>query len=579
MKKLYILSAGILFAALIGIHFLWLDRFPVGLSHDEAEYVLSSKTFFRYGYDLSGVRFPLSIFRTGTLGIISPAPYIILSPYFGLIQLNLFTARFPYAILNLLTGMVIFFLTFEFSKKKDVAIVSLLVFLVNPWSFYFSRTAFEVSFALFFYCLGILSLLKYSGKKLIVPFILFIFGFLSYQGAQPLLPFLVTICLIYKSSISKSKSIIRNNYIFLISMIIFFVSYLLISSNTKGSIISVRSSGLIFSDRNNLSSLVNDSRRLSVENPFIYVFNNKATAIANIFVEKYLSAFSPDILFLQGDLRATYRFAEHGLFFLVDIIFLGVGLFGLFQKQKKIFFLLISIILIAPISTSISSVETSVINRSFMLLPAFIILISFGILYVFKMLSERTNRVFAFGILFCAVLFSFLKFLVFYFFKFPVIAHENYFMSERIISNYLLKNGLNNPSTVVANEPRQLFLQTVFYSYSYPGYDLLSKDVLSNLFNGNYKLKNITFVNNCPQDSEDANEFTIAQISLKNCLSQKPKFSINEDHYGGALFLMNDNPLCGNYSNERWKRSYFVSDYQIENLSVPEFCNRWIFLQ
>jgi hypothetical protein len=570
----------IVLTLLIGLHFLWLDRFPVGMSHDEIEYVLSAKTFFKFGADLSGATFPSSLIRTGTHGIISAVPYIILSPYYGLIKLNQLDVRVPYVLLNLLTGFIIYKISLQLFKKRDIALVTGLVFLINPWSFYFSRTATDVPFALFSYCLGIYTTLKLSGKKLLIPFILFILGFLSYQGAQPILPFVVGATLLYKAGIERKSSHNNKNYrLFFLGILGFFAVYLLSGFLSKGSILTSRTGGLVFFEKEKLSQVVNEERKLSIQYPLTNLLSNKATALANELTEKYLTAFSPNVLFLHGDLMATYHFGAHGLLYLLDLFFIPIGLFSIFQKNRKEFYFLISIIAIAPVSTAISAVETSVINRSFLLLPIFTLVSGYGLYLLFTFLSKKIGRILGVTLLAVLLLISFLNFFVFYFFRFPVTQHENYFMSERIIANFLLKNGLEQDTYVLAQQPREVFLETIFYSYSYLPTDILDRSNYSNLLNGNYNLKAVKFMNNCPKQDESKGATFIAYTAFGKCLPEKSKYSIIENQYGGVLYLINKSSMCEKYTNEFWRRFFFVSDYSLEKLTIPEFCNRWIFLQ
>ena len=117
-KKIWILVLFLIGFLLITIRFFYLDRFPVGVSHDEVEYILSSKTYSLSGVDLSNTSFPKSIFQTKTDGIISFLPPILLAPYFGLISLNQFTARLPYVVINIVTAISIYFLVKKLFKNK-----------------------------------------------------------------------------------------------------------------------------------------------------------------------------------------------------------------------------------------------------------------------------------------------------------------------------------------------------------------------------------------------------------------------------------------------------------------------------
>ncbi len=84
------LVAIIIISFLVGFRFLFLDRFPAGLDHDEAMYSLNGESYIQTGKDLSATVFPLSIFRSKTEGNPSVMPSLILSFYYRFLAINQF---------------------------------------------------------------------------------------------------------------------------------------------------------------------------------------------------------------------------------------------------------------------------------------------------------------------------------------------------------------------------------------------------------------------------------------------------------------------------------------------------------
>ena len=507
------------------------------MSHDELEYILSAKSYFSSGVDLSNTPFPQSIFQTNTLGSISFLPALILSPYFGLIPLNQFTARLPYIIINLFTAFVLYFLVKKLFENKNFAVISSIIFLANPWSFYLSRTASDTAFALLFYLLGIFFILDKSPKKLFLSFLFFTLGFFSYHGAKPLLIPLVLVCLFF----TKTKLNIKSKLLFLFGIITIFSLYFLGSRFFSNSTNQTRSQEILFLNKNLTSQIVNTDRQDSLESPFKNIFTNKLTISLEIFFQKYFSAFSPDTLFVSGDNNGTYRFGRHGLFYLVDFIFILIGLISLFKKYPNQAKLLSLLILISPLATAISTVGTSTVNRSFLLFPILIILSSFGIYSVNKFLS-------------LLILISFTGFLYFYFFRFPIIGQENYFFSQRIIANYISRNNGSN-IVVIDPEPREVSLETIFYS-------------------GKNKIENTTFTSTCPKTFDSKTTYI---IKSSDCIPKKEKLkSINEEQFGGPLYFIINDQLCSFYPSQKWLRFHLVKDYLPEKMDDSSFCQTWI---
>lgn len=570
LKKIFSSILFLIIFVLVLSRFFYLDRFPVGMSHDEIEYTLSSKTYSLFGVDLSGYSFPKSIFQTKTEGIISFLPPILLSPYFGSVSINQFTTRLPYTIINLFTALTFFFLVKKLFKNKNLALISVIIFLANPWNFYLSRIAVDTPFALLFYLLAILFILDSSNKKLLLSFLFFTLGFFSYHGAKPILIPLVLICLFYRCFLSKVKLNLKPAVIFFLGILVVFSFYFFGNHFFSESINQSRSQDILFLNQNLITPLVDTNRKASLENPLKNIFINKGTVSLQIFFQKYLTAFSPEVLFVSGDSRGTYRFGYHGLFFLIDFVFIIIGLIGLFKKYPSQTKFLILLILISPLTTALSTVETSVINRSFLLLPLLTILTSFGVLTVYQFLSTTLKPILSFLILFLIILFSFINFFYFYFFRFPIIGQENFFFSQRLVANYIIKNN-DHKIVVVDPEAREVFLETVFYSPQ--DQESVLKDFVKNQ---SYQIKNTSFASKCPETFDPQTTYIINQVS-SSCLPSKNNLrSINEEQFGGPLyFILNDN-LCSSLLSQPWLRFHLVKDYLPEKLSLSDFCQTWV---
>ncbi|MBU0572419.1 hypothetical protein KKE18_01905, partial [Patescibacteria group bacterium] len=180
---------------LIGIRFLWLDRFPVGINHDEAEVVLSAKTYWKYGTDISLTPFPKSIFTNETSGGLSGLPSFLLTPFIGWAELTLQVARLPFVVLNIASLGLLALIVWQLTKNIVLTFSTIFVGLINPWLFAYSRATTEAPFALFFILLGIYLLFKYQGKKVLYSIIPFILAFYSYFGAKPAVLALVPLLL------------------------------------------------------------------------------------------------------------------------------------------------------------------------------------------------------------------------------------------------------------------------------------------------------------------------------------------------------------------------------------------------
>lgn len=552
-----------------GLRFIWLDIFPVGMYHDEIEYLLSAKRYALFGSDLSGVPFPESVIKTDTDGTISPVPPILLSPIYLLLPLNQFTARLPYVLISLFTAWIMYLLSQHLFKNKFLSLIVVLIFLINPWSFYLSRYAADTPFALLFYLAGIYTFLKSNKWGLIFSLSMFILGFFSYHGAKPLLiPILIVLGFYKYQEFGKKNWEYLAIFILGLAIILGLFGYLNLTFPNSG--ISVRSGDIFFLDRTKIASQVDIARQQTVVHPLTNIFINYYTTSLNIFTEKYLTAFSPEVMFMTGDPRATYRFENHGLFYLAEILLMIFGLVGLYIYSKRIWLLVMGLILVAPITTAISSVETSVINRSFMLLPFTIILISSGIyLLINSALNFKLKTIFIGGII-LLYLMQVINFGYFYFFKYPVTHQESFFLSEKIISKII------SPETTLIfskdNFARAAFLSYVFYSD-----DQIQKDALKTSYpvskTDTIKYQGLTFQSDCVVATSSA---VFIKSDSKCQIERQKNGAIIDQKDAGEVIKIYNSSLCKQGALDGYKRFHDIEDYQINQMSEKFICQTWI---
>ena len=451
----------LVFILIVALRFVWLDRFPPGMQHDEVEYALSSKTYELFGTDLSGSSFPLSLFKTNTLGRISPIPPLVLAPLWKIIPLTMQTIRIMYVSLNILTSLAFGWFLLTLFKNKKIVFLGIILFLLNPWSLFLSRLAIDVAFSLLFYLVGITFLLQTYKHKYFLSFVFFMLGFFSYNGAKLLLFPIVSIILLYEfySSGCKKKNIVSSlKYLILIFGVI--VSFVLVSKALPNSILNSRSNEIVFLNNDFLSQNVDQLRNQIVHTPFTNIVVNKITFTIRFFVQNYFLAFSPQQLFFVGEF-----FRYHGYFYLLDLPFLLLGVLFLYKTDKKISLLLIIIALLSPIATASSLSGISILNRSFLLLPIFLAWIAYGIHYSYQLLIRNISKTLATVLLGIPYLFLFSNLLFTYFIQLPIHEHGFYQVSSRVLAKYLLLEKDHAKKIIVtSNEPRQIYLESIFFS-------------------------------------------------------------------------------------------------------------------
>lgn len=156
--------------------------------------------------------------------------------------------------------------------------------------------------------------------------------------------------------------------------------------------------------------------------PFKRVFNNKLVHFGYIFVKNYLNHFSLDFLFFGKKQSPRLGLENIGNLLLIELPFLIFGLIKLAQqKNKRMFWILTSWLLIAPLVSAIT-VDSPHSLRSMVFLPSFQIITAYGLIQAFQLIKKKrsllTAKWFSFFTL-ALFLFNIAYFLHFYYFLYP----------------------------------------------------------------------------------------------------------------------------------------------------------------
>ncbi|QQS39130.1 hypothetical protein IPM62_00750 [Candidatus Woesebacteria bacterium] len=554
--------AGVIFSK-----FVWLDRFPAGMAHDEAIYLANGVSYMTNGSDLSGYSFPLSLFRTKTEGAISFVPTYIYGIYSLLTPLTPFSTRLLLTLVNLMTAYILFLFTKKIFNNTKLATTSALLFLINPWSYFLARWAVDTPWALLFSLASFHFLIRAKTKSyFVLSSVFFILAFFSYQGAKIiLLPFMLIIAVYkFKQDGQVAKKITVWSTL-LVTM--FVISYFAIDSMLPGDRLTGRKNDIVIFRQDDIAHTVDAIRRNSIEFPYSHILINKPSVMLETVAKKYFSVFSPEVLFFSGDTRATYRYEDHGLFFVIDSVFIFVGAFALFRKRRKIFYLLTSLLLVSPLTTALGAVDTSQVNRSFLALPIMTMFVAYGINYAFGV-KNRSFQKAAAVLIFLLYLISYVKFLHFYYFQLPISQQENYFLTDKIISRYIDFTDPDRSIYVVTNTPRSSFCGYALYTNKLE--NLASPDTARDSFSLDSR---VIFSANCPTFNDSS---TYIIIAGSDCHKDKKQDNAILDHKdAGTLYNIYNDATC-NKNDAMYRRFHLLDDYDLDSLDKTRFCESWI---
>lgn len=534
------------------LRLFWLNYFPTGITNDELHFVLNAKAVWLNGTDIRGQWHPLS-FTTIPHETSSEIPFLLISPIIGPLQLNLLNARLPFVFISVLTILFLYLLVKKLLGERTAFFVA-LVSAVNPWSIYVSRTSFDAPLAVFFFVLSFYLLVSLKKWRILFAFIPLSLAFYSYIGTKII--FLPFVFIILTYLYLKQRRYLKQYFLlfFLCSLITF--RYFLIINRQPGTRLAEIASP--FSPK--IALEVDLERSQLISSPLTSIFSNKITLYLRHFITKYLDNFSPRVFFLNGDETFYISLWQHGYFYYLDFFFLIFGLLILHKTNRRLCFLVISLILISPLPAAIRADKMSAFAfNSALQYPFLFILLGIG-------LSRLPKKLYL--PIFIIYLFSLLNFYYIYFFRYSVYQPEGFDLSSRLVSKYLAyESPLRQHIFVLTPRPEVLFRSYLFYT------DTFVPQTTENVFT----INNITFTSD-PQNINLSEKDTLVahySINLSSTISDTPKIIIPRLSDNFALYKIYQPQTCFREPLSFHTPVYTLKDFDLDRLSVSLFCQKF----
>lgn len=398
---------------------LWnLNNFPVGLNADEAAIGYNAFSLLQTGRDEYGTPWPLTF---KSFGDFKPGLYFYtVIPFVVMFDLNEWAVRLPSAIFGILTVFLIYFLGKEIFKNRLVGLLSSFLLAISPWHLHYSRGGWETNMATFFITLGIYLFIrgKNNYQILLWSIISFLISMYIYQSPRLIIPVLAVCLLVfYKRSLMEIIKKIATKKKIVLGLLFLILSFPLILQFTSGEG-SARFEGLsIFSD-SGPSSRINELRgeHDNLNSFKDKLLHNKLTAYGPSFLGHYLDHFRPDFLFIRGDPLIRNKVPETGQFYLIEVLFLVIGLLSLIKNRFEHIKLLIIWILIAPLASSMTYQTPHALRALNMVVPL-TLLMGYGFYILFNYLTQKWR--FLIFVIMIILTFEFIHYLESYYIHYP----------------------------------------------------------------------------------------------------------------------------------------------------------------
>lgn len=547
----------IIVAIALFLRLFLLNVIPPGITNDEIDSIINAKSFFLTGQILKAPKGELN--------------HILISPIVGPLPFSLATARLPYALASAGTVVVLYLLIKKLFGKRQALFVG-LVGAANPWGIIFGRTSYEAVLSTFFYFLAIYLVLNHENKRILLAFVPFAAALFTYIGTKLIFLPVVFLALVFAWYLNNKKHLGVYAALFA-GLFLVFILYVLAFKLTP----SAYRTNEIIPNMRDVGARVERNTNLSLANPLNKVFSNKATVILWDYLDRYLGAFSPQLLFLTGEGNEHFSLWYSGYFYLFDLFLLPFGAVYLLKTNKKLLFFLTALVLAAPIPSVLSqNYPSSYVFRSSLLFPTLVIFSGLGAYFLYLLIRKRAGKV-VLGVLVIAYLIMVLNFLQLYFVRSPVYNSEFSDFSAHELSGYIsLAVGENKPVRVITSEPEIIFGQYIFYRNLMTRANI--REIGRMYRENSFSMPDVSF-GKCPKDNKVEDEgIVVVKIGL-NCEPQsKLRLKIGKIADAGSLYYIYNDSVCANIDPKTYTHKLTIGDLKIENLNREEFCSKYVLV-
>lgn len=440
------------------LRFYNIDKVPVSLYWDEVSqgynaYSISTNLRDEYGTFLpllfrsfNDYKMPLNIYLTA-LSI-------------KIMGLSEFVVRFPSALFGTLTVLVTFLLAGQFLKRSGwligqkysdtIALLSSSFLAISPWHIQFSRASFEANISLFFIVLGAYLFLKGLEKYryYLFSFISFAVACYGYRSVHVFLP-----VLLLGLFIAWKKELVKKG-IFRVGLGVLLFGLLVLPLLNP-----LMREGASRFQQTSISIRVNE---IALNNFQKGIDTNRKVLYGKIFLQNYISQFSPQFLFISGDPNRRHSPAEMGLLYLWEIPFLLTGLYVVFKYFSFPVKASMLIWLLASPLPAVLSVPAPHALRSLNILPIPQILTAIGVFYIFFLLTKNIRKIYLVALIFL-IMFFFVRYIDLYNYSNTKSNVADWADGYKQLTEYVFTNEKSYDKVIISGHYWQPYIYFLFY--------------------------------------------------------------------------------------------------------------------
>ena len=450
MNKKIFVSLLLITAVGLLLHFYKINQSPPCLNADEASFAYNAYSILKTGKDEYGTLFPLRLKSFGDYKM--PLMTYLSIPFIAIFGLNEFSIKLLNSVIILFFPFVVYSFSRQFFKNKNISLLAALLSVLSWGIQSMGRQLHEALLTSFLVMLSALFFIKAIEEKKYRYKLIFLlsvfFSLFSYQSSRVFALFFFIYVLYYW--IKKRFSL---------KFFIAFISILIIFGITDLKYKPTRVVNLLFF--NNLGfNLEIDQLRAEGGPRFLY---NKLTVGLKDVVYNYLKYFSPQFLITNGD--ENFRFGFPGLspLTIVEYCFFLIGVYYLIKHKTRWRFYLIALLLVSPLTASLSW-NTGSLTRSFFVLIPILIIISYGVVNFIQILNGK-NRIIFYIILAASYLFFIFYNWDFYLNHYPKrgVVIQSWQCGYKQLTDYIRQNYSKYQSFYISKEHGEPYIFFLFY--------------------------------------------------------------------------------------------------------------------
>ena len=206
-------------------------------------------------------------------------------------------------------------------------------------------------------------------------------------------------------------------------------------------------------------------RRASVEpQPIKTAYHNKFTYWTRTFTTNYLIAFSPQYLFLNQESSGIYSLWGRGQLYIFELPLILIGVFCLFIKKRREFYLILLLLLISPLPSAIGVNTPTWASRSDFMLFWLSILTGAGIYYLLIFPRKKVYRYLVLGIIALFYLYAVVGYLSQYYYDWSRTNAKYFSKSTKDLVYKIKYFEAKNRQVVVSGATVNTFIHYAFYN-------------------------------------------------------------------------------------------------------------------